>query len=78
MKTKHLLFSIFAAVGLVTGCRLNKNGELIIKNVNGEYILADKKFDWQSNFDSAGRSEVNYHGDFGYVNKEFRCLPFLV
>lgn len=61
-------------VGLVTGCRLNKDGELIIKNENGEYILADKKFDWQSDFDSEGRSEVNYHGDFGYVNKEFRLI----
>lgn len=61
-------------VGLMTGCRLNKDGELIIKNVNGEYILADKKFDWQSDFDSVGRSEVNYHGDFGYVNKEFRLI----
>ena len=61
-------------VGLVTGCRLNKDGELIIKNENGEYILADKKFDWQSDFDSAGRSEVNYHGDFGFVNNEFRLI----
>ena len=61
-------------VGLVTGCRLNKDGELIIKNENGEYILADKKFDWQSDFDSVGRSKVNYHGDFGYVNKEFRLI----
>lgn len=61
-------------VGLVTDCRLNKDGELIIKNENGEYILADKKFDWQSDFDSLGRSEVNYHGDWGYVNKEFRLI----
>ena len=61
-------------VGLVTGCRLNKDGELIIKNEKGEYILADKKYDWQSDFDSVGRSEVNYHGDFGFVNKEFRLI----
>lgn len=61
-------------VGLVTDCRLNKDGELIIKNEKGEYILADKKYDWQSDFDSVGRSEVNYHGDFGFVNKEFRLI----
>ena len=57
----------------VTG-RLNKEGELIIKNENGEYILADKRFDWQEDFSAEGRSKVYYKERIGFVNKNSQLI----
>ena len=54
--------------------RLNKNGELIIKNEKGEYILADKKFDWQEDFSAEGRSKVYYKEKIGFVNKKSQLI----
>ena len=54
--------------------RLNKNGELIIKDKNGKYILASNKYDWQEDFDSEGRSKVFRNFEIGYVNEKFQFL----
>ena len=54
--------------------RLNKNGELIIKNEKGEYILADKRFDWQEDFSANGLSKVYYQERIGFVNKNSQLI----
>ena len=55
--------------------RLNKEGKLIIKDTDGNYILADDRFDWQYDFDSAGHSRIckldNYkRKEFGTINSQ--------
>ena len=55
--------------------RLNKEGKLIIKDTDGKYILADDRFDWQYDFDSAGHSRIckldNYkRKEFGTINSQ--------
>lgn len=59
--------------GLVKG-RINKNGELIVKNVHGDYILASKKYDWQEDFDAEGQSKAYYKGNIGIVNEKFQLI----
>lgn len=54
--------------------RYNKNGELIIKNVHGEYVLASKKYDWQEDFDTEGQSKTYYKGNIGIVNEKFQQI----
>ena len=54
--------------------RLNQDGELIIKDENGEYILASKRYDWQCDFDAEGRSEVYYNYGSRLVNKDFQLI----
>lgn len=54
--------------------RLNQNGELIIKNGEGEYILADKRFDWQEDFSAEGRSKVYYKERIGFVNSNSQLI----
>lgn len=53
--------------GLVKG-RINKNGELIIKNEKGEYVLASKKYDWQEDYNADGYSKVYYKGYWNTIN----------
>ena len=53
--------------GLVEG-RINKNGELIIKNEKGEYVLASKKYDWQKDYNADGYSKVYYKGYWNTIN----------
>ena len=55
--------------GLVKG-RVNKNGELIIKNENGEYILSSKKYDWQEDYNADGYSNVYYKGNWLTINNK--------
>lgn len=54
--------------------RLNQDGELMIKDKNGEYILASKRYDWQCDFDAKGRSEVYYNDDIRFVNTDFQLI----
>ena len=54
--------------------RYNKNGELIVKNVHGDYILASKKYDWQEDFDAEGQSKAYYEGNIGIVNEKFQQI----
>lgn len=49
-------FSVFN--GIRYG-RLNKDGKLIIKDTDGNYILSDFRFDWQYDFDSNGFSCIS-------------------
>ena len=55
--------------GLVKG-RINKNGELIIKNEKGEYVLASKKYDWQEDYNADGYSNVYYKGNWLTINNK--------
>ncbi|WP_294539093.1 WG repeat-containing protein [uncultured Bacteroides sp.] len=50
--------------------RYNKDGELIIKDIHGEYILASTKYDWQEDCDAEGRSRVYYKGNIGILNEK--------
>ena len=54
--------------------RLNRAGKPIVKNVKGDYIPALKKYDWQSDFDANGYSEVYYKGKVGVVNDKFQLI----
>lgn len=54
---------------IVTGLA-NKEGELLIRDSNGNYILALKKYDWQEDFNTEGYSQVYYKGCIGVVNKK--------
>lgn len=54
--------------------RLNKDGELIVKSVTGDYIPALPKYEWQSDFDTGGYSEVYYKGKIGVVNDKFQLI----
>ena len=54
--------------------RLNRAGKRIVKNVVGDYIPALKKYDWQSDFDTNGYSEVYYKGKVGVVNDKFQLI----
>lgn len=54
--------------------RLNVNGELIIKNPDGKYILACKKYDWQEDFNEKGYSKVYYNGHSGYINTKSQLI----
>ena len=54
--------------------RLNRAGERIVKSVVGDYIPALKKYDWQSDFDTNGYSEVYYKGKVGVVNDKFQLI----
>ena len=54
--------------------RYNTDGNLIIKNIHGEYILASKKYDWQEDFDTKGQSRVYYKGKIGIVNEKFQQI----
>ena len=54
--------------------RLNKEGDLIIKNERGEYLLADKRFDWQEDFNDEGRSKVYYKEGPGFVNNKYQLI----
>ena len=53
---------------------LNTDGELIIKNKKGEYILADKRFDWQEDFNAEGRSKVYSKERIGFVNENSQLI----
>lgn len=54
---------------IVTGLA-NKEGELLIRDSNDNYILASKKYDWQEDFNAEGYSQVYYKGYIGVVNKK--------
>lgn len=54
--------------------RYNKDGELIVKNVHGEYILVSKKYDWQEDFDTKGQSKAYYKGNIGIINEKFQQI----
>lgn len=54
--------------------RLNRAGERIVKSVVGDYIPTLKKYDWQSDFDTNGYSEVYYKGKVGVVNDKFQLI----
>lgn len=56
----------------VTGLT-NEKGEELIKNCNGNLILASKRYDWQEDFNAEGRSRVFHNGHVGFVNEQF-CL----
>lgn len=55
--------------GLVKG-RVNRKGELIIKNEKGEYILSSKKYDWQEDYNADGYSNVYYKGNWHTINNK--------
>lgn len=52
----------------------NYQGELLIKDCSGNYILASKKYDWQEDFDTEGQSRVYYNGNIGVVNEKFQQI----
>lgn len=52
----------------------NYQGELLIKDRNGKYILASKKYQWQEDFNAEGKSRVYYEGNIGVVNEEFQQI----
>ena len=54
--------------------RLNQYGKLIIRDENGEYILASERYDWQCDFDKDGRSEVYCNYGRRLVNKDFQLV----
>lgn len=54
--------------------RLNQNGQLIIRDENGEYILASERYDWQCDFDKDARSEVYCNYGRRLVNKDFQLV----
>lgn len=54
--------------------RYNKDGELIVKNVHGEYIIASKKYDWQEDFNTEGQSKAYYKENIGIVNEKFQQI----
>lgn len=54
---------------IVTGL-VNKEGELLIRDSNGNYILASQKYDWQEDFNAEGYSQVYYKGCVGVVNRK--------
>lgn len=54
---------------IVTGLA-NKEGELLIRDNNGNYILASQKYDWQEDFNAEGYSQVYYKGCVGVVNRK--------
>ena len=56
----------------VTGL-INEKGEELIKDCNGNLILASKRYDWQEDFNAEGRSRVFHNGHVGFVNEQF-CL----
>ncbi len=58
---------------VVTGLA-NKEGKLLIRDINGNYILASKKYDWQENFNAEGLSRVYYNGNIGFVNDNFQQI----
>lgn len=54
--------------------RLNQYGKLIIRDENGEYILASERYDWQCDFNKNGRSKVYYNYGRRLVNKDFQLV----
>lgn len=48
-------FNVFGKIG---SGHLNKEGKLIIKDTEGNYILADSRFNWQYDFDNKGYSRI--------------------
>ena len=54
---------------IVTGLA-NKEGELLIRDSKGNYILASQKYDWQEDFNAEGYSQVYYKGCVGIVNRK--------
>lgn len=52
----------------------NYQGELLIKDCSGNYILASKKYDWQEDFNTEGQSQVYYNGNIGIVNEKFQLI----
>ena len=43
-------------------------------NVNGDYILAPQKFDWQEDYNQEGLSIVYHNGETGVVNSNFEQI----
>ena len=75
--TKYEYISIekdgtFDVINKIGHGRLNKEGKLIIKDINGNYILADERFDWQYDFDSNGYSRICKTHEYG--RKEFGTI----
>ena len=57
--------------------RLDKDGNLTIKDENGKDIIASKKYDWQEDFNAEGYSTVYYKNEVGTINNKFQFLiPF--
>ena len=54
--------------------RINKDGELIVKTITGDYIPALPKYDWQYDFDAKGYSKVYYKGNVGVINNKFQLI----
>lgn len=52
----------------------NYQGELLIKDCSGNYILASKKYEWQEDFNTEGCSKVYYNGNIGVVNEKFQQI----
>lgn len=52
----------------------NYIGDLLIKDCNGNHIFASKKYDWQEDFDTEGKSKIYYNGNIGVINEKFQQI----